>query len=163
MAGLALIMIVGQLQRTTGVPVEDSRLLNQLRSFVAHLGAVHWPTLMVSVGVLAFLFAVQATLPQVPGPLVAVVLSAALVAMAGLRAHGLAVVGSTSRGLPPLAVPDVSRTDLRELLMPAIAVAVVAYTDNVMTARAFAVRGHYDVDVNQELLALAAATSAPGL
>ena len=45
---------------------------------------------------------------------------------------------------------------------PRSGVAVVAYTDNVLTARAFAVRNGYRIDANQELLALGAANVATG-
>ena len=39
---------------------------------------------------------------------------------------------------------------------------VVAYTDNVLTARAFAARNGYRIDANQELLALGGANLAAG-
>jgi sulfate permease, SulP family len=41
-------------------------------------------------------------------------------------------------------------------------VLIVAYTDNVLTGRAFAVRGGYRIDANQELLALAGANLGAG-
>ena len=40
---------------------------------------------------------------------------------------------------------------------------IVGYTDNVLTARAFADRNDYEVDANQELLALGAANVAAGV
>ena len=47
--------------------------------------------------------------------------------------------------------------------MPALGVMIVAYVDNVLTARAFAVRNGYRIDPNQELLALGVANLAVGL
>src|SRR6185437_8790028 len=46
---------------------------------------------------------------------------------------------------------------LRRLLLPAAGVLLVGYTDNVLTGRAFAIRGGYEIDANQEFLALGAA------
>ena len=40
---------------------------------------------------------------------------------------------------------------------------LVGYTDNVLTARAFAIRGGYSIDANQEFLALGAANVGAGL
>ena len=40
---------------------------------------------------------------------------------------------------------------------------MVAYTDNVLTARAFADRNHYEIDANAELLALGTANLAAGV
>ena len=163
MAGVAVIMIVGQLHRTTGVPVTGVRLVPQLRSFLSNLNEIDWPTVLLSLGVLAFLFGVQAWFPRLPGPLLAVLLATAVVQVFGLTAHGLSVVGTVPSGLPTLQVPDLSLSDLRDLLLPAVGIAVVGYTDNVLTARAFAARGRYDIDNNQELLALGAANIGSGL
>jgi SulP family sulfate permease len=163
MAGVAVIMIGGQLHRTTGVPVQGSKLATQLRTFMSSLGDVHWPTVLMSVGILAFLFGVQARYPRLPGPLLAVSIAAAVVSAFGLKEHGLSVVGAVPSGLPTPRVPDLSMSDLRDLLLPAVGIAVVAFTDNVLTARAFATRGRYDVDANQELLALGVANIGAGL
>ena len=39
---------------------------------------------------------------------------------------------------------------------------LVGYTDNVLTGRAFAIRGGYSTDANQEFLALGAANVGAG-
>jgi len=163
LAGVAVIMIGGQLHRTTGVPVQGSKLATQLRTFMSNLNDVHWPTVLMSVGILAFLFGIQARYPRLPGPLLAVSIAAAVVSAFGLKDHGLSVVGTVPSGLPIPRVPDLSMSDLRDLLLPAIGIAMVAFTDNVLTARAFATRGRYDVDANQELLALGVANIGAGL
>jgi sulfate permease, SulP family len=48
------------------------------------------------------------------------------------------------------------------LVLPALGVATVGYTDNVLTARAFATRNRYDVDANTELVGLGFANLAAG-
>jgi len=45
----------------------------------------------------------------------------------------------------------------------AVGIAVVGYSDNVLTARAFAARGGYRIDADRELLALAVMNGANGL
>jgi MFS superfamily sulfate permease-like transporter len=49
------------------------------------------------------------------------------------------------------------------MLLPAVGVAIVGYSDNALTARAFAVRNNYPADSNQELLALGTANVASGV
>ena len=49
------------------------------------------------------------------------------------------------------------------LLLPAVGVTVVAYTDNTVEGRAFAAKRRYSIDANQELLALGGANVAAGL
>ena len=89
-------------------------------------------------------------------------LAAVAVAALGLRDQGVAVVGDIPAGLPVPRLPGVSTADLAALLLPAVGVAIVGYSDNVLTARAFATRNGYAVDANQELLALGAANVAAG-
>src|SRR5215468_8974606 len=55
LAGVALIMIAGQLQHVTGVPVTGETFLAQVGSFARGLGHVRPAVLAVSLSVLAFL------------------------------------------------------------------------------------------------------------
>jgi MFS superfamily sulfate permease-like transporter len=81
----------------------------------------------------------------------------------GARGRGLAVVGRVPSAVPAPALPAIGLDDLRLLLLPAIGVTVVGYTDNVLTARVFATRNGYDIDTNQELLALGLANGTSGM
>jgi high affinity sulfate transporter 1 len=163
MAGVAVIMIVGQLGKVTGVPVAGDSVLTDLRSFFANLGQAHVPTLLLAAGVLAFLLIVGRLAPRWPVPLIAVLLATLTVAAFSLRDQGVQVIGEVPAGIPAPGLPAVSGADLAALLLPAIGVAVVGYSDNVLTARSFANRNGYRIDANAELLALGTANVASGL
>ena len=162
MAGVAVIMIVSQLGKASGVAVDGDSFLAELRSFTDNILGVHRPTLALAAAVLAFLLITNRFLPKAPGPLIGMLLAVVAVAALGLRDQGVAVVGDIPAGLPVPRVPGVSTADLAALLLPAVGVAIVGYSDNVLTARAFATRNGYAVDANQELLALGAANVAAG-
>ena len=163
MAGVALIMIAGQLGKLTGVPVEGDRFLGQVVSFLRHIQDLNLATTLLGLSVLVFLFVVGWRYPRVPGPLLAVLLATVVTWVLGLEERGVAVVGPIPAGLPSLQRPDVSLADLQLLLLPALGVMIVGYTDNVLTARAFASRHHERIDANQELLALGASNIGTGL
>lgn len=76
---------------------------------------------------------------------------------------GLDVVGAVPEGLPVPALPPVTSADLTALLLPAVGVAVVAFSDTVLTGRAFAARHRRPLDADQELLALGTANLGAGL
>lgn len=59
MAGIAGLMIVSQLGKVSGMAVEGQSVLSELLFFVAHLGEVHLPTLLVAAGTFALLVALQ--------------------------------------------------------------------------------------------------------
>ena len=165
LAGVALIMIVDQLPKLTGVPTTGSAFFPQLWSFVRHLDHLHTPTLLFAAAVLAFLFAVARMSKAVPGPLLAVVLGTVAVVVFDLDdRYGIKVIGHVPAGLPTVGLPDL--TELPHLVLPALGVLLVAYTDFILTARAFT-GGDEDegpgLDADQEFLALGAANIGAGV
>ena len=163
MAGVAVIMIVGQLGKATGVNVEGDSVPGEVASFVSGLTQTNLPTLALALAVLVFLLVGSHLFPKAPVLLIAVLLATAAVAVLGLEGQGIEVVGEVPSGLPTPQLPQVSVADLVALLLPALGVTMVGYTDNVLTARAFADRNHYEVDANAELLALGTANLAAGV
>ena len=163
MAGSAGLMIVSQLGKVSGIAVEGDSVLSELRSFVTHLGEAHLPTVLVAAGTFVLLVALQRLLPRWPGPLIAMVLAAVAVAVLDVDQMGVKTIGRVPRGLPPAAIPDFSTIDFGTLLPAALGVTIVAYTDNVVTARAFAARRREVIDARQEFLALGAANLGAGL
>jgi SulP family sulfate permease len=162
MAGVALIMIAGQLSRISGVPVTGGRFLAQVLSFARGMDRIQLATITVAAAVLAFIFLLRARWPHAPGPLLAVLLATAAVVAFGLHQRGVSVVGPLPAGLPVPRLPGLHPGNLRELLLPAFSVLVVAFSDDVLTARSFARRGE-EIRPNQELLALCAANTGSAL
>lgn len=163
MAGIAGLMIVSQLGKVSGIAVEGDSVLSELRFFVAHLGQVHRPTLLVAAGTFALLVAFYRLLPRWPGPLMAMVLAAVATAALNLDQMGVDTVGAVPRGLPPVSIPDFSTIDLSALVPAALGVTIVAYSDNIVTARAFAARRREEIDARQEFLALGTANLGAGM
>ncbi|MDH6611606.1 SulP family sulfate permease [Streptomyces sp. SAI-208] len=158
LAGVALIMIVDQLPKLTGVPTTGSTFFPQLWSFTRNVPEAHPATVILSGAVLVFLFTVP---KKVPGPLAALVLATAAVVVLDLDdRYGLKVIGDIPSGLPGLARPDL--TELPGLVLPALGVLIVAYTDFILTARAFHGEGPA-LDADQEFLALGAANLGAGV
>ena len=163
MAGIALIMIGGQLGKTAGIKINADSFFAQVGEFISQLGQAHYPTLILSVLILIFLFTVQNRFPKAPAPLLAVLLATVAVALFNLEQLGVAVVGEIPAGLPHFALPIVAVPELLPLLASAIGIAIVGYSDNVLTARSFANRNRYQIDPNQELLALGIANLGNGM
>jgi len=163
LAGIALIMISGQLKNVTGVPVTGDSFFAEITSFVSGLSQAHFPTLVLSVAILGFLFGAALLFPRLPGPLLAVLLAAVATASLSLDERGVQVVGAVPSGVPVPELPLVSLGEVALLLLPALGVTVVAYSDTVLTGRAFASRGGHRLDAGQEMLALGAANLAAGL
>ncbi len=163
MAGVAVIMIVGQLEKVSGVPVDGISVVDEVKSFFTNIGNFHTPTLILSIIVLALLLIINKVAPKFPGPLTIVVAAAAVVALFDLDDEGIKVVGSIPAGLPTPTFPDFPIADMVHMLIPAAGIAVVAFTDNTLSARTFAARKGEYIDANAELRALGVCNLATGV
>jgi sulfate permease, SulP family len=163
MAGVALLMMAGQVSNLTGINTTAATLWGEVEQVWQNLDVYHWPTLAIGLFVLIFLIVMQKLVPNFPAPLLAVSLATVAVAAGNLEQAGVAVVGEIPAGLPRLGWPRVSIEDIKLLLLPALGIALVGYSDNVLTARAFASRNGYTIAADQELLALGIANLSNGL
>ncbi|MGW6961160.1 SulP family inorganic anion transporter [Streptomyces chartreusis] len=161
MAGVALIMMSDQLTKLTGVETTGSKFFPQAWSFAAGVTEAHAATVVLSAAALVLLFLMAKYVRAVPGPLLAVVLGTLAVVLFDLdERYGVKVIGDVPSGLPGLAHPD--WTEVPGLVLPALGVLLVGYTDFILTARAFSGRADdaddgTELDANQEFLALGAA------
>lgn len=163
MAGIALIMIGGQLGKIGKIGIEANSFFGQIREFSTQLSLIHLPTMILGICVLIFLFVFGRSFPNLPIPLIAVLLSTLAVAVFQLNERDVAIVGEIPAGLPQFALPQISIEHLTSLVASAVGISIVGYSDNVLTARAFANRNNYKIDANQELLALGIANLGNGL
>ncbi|WP_280346674.1 SulP family inorganic anion transporter [Nocardia neocaledoniensis] len=163
LAGTAGLMIVSQLGRVTGVPVDGQSVIAQLRSFAAGIADWHPPTALLAGSVLAVLVVLARWAPRAPGPLLAVLAATVAVAVFSLERFGIDVIGEVPAGLPVPGLPAIAAADVVALLLPAAGIAVVGFSDNALTARAFAARHGERVRVNTELAGLGATNVAAAL
>ncbi len=163
MVGIAVLMIVSQLGKVTGIEVPSGSTATEIAYVITHLDQTHLPTLVLGASVVIVLLVGQAVRPKLPWVLIVMVAAAAVVTLIGPERLGLAVVGQVPRGLPVPSLPDVAELDLGSVLLTAVGIAAVGFTDNVLTGRAFASRQGEQIDASQELLALGAANVSAGL
>ena len=164
LSGLALVLISAQAGRMLGIPLQSDTPLAVIQELLGRTGEIHGPTVLVGLGVLLFLIVVPARFPRAPAPLLAMLLAVAAVALGHLEQRGVAVIGAIPAGLPSLAPPAiVSAEAVKRLAAAAVGIALVGYSDNVLTARAFAARSGDPINANRELLALGVVNLANGV
>jgi high affinity sulfate transporter 1 len=164
LSGLALILISAQAGRMLGIPLQGDTPLTVIHELLGRMGEIHGPTVLVGLGVLLFLIVVPARFPRAPAPLLAMLLAVAAMGLGHLEQRGVAVIGAIPAGLPSLAPPAiVSAEAVKRLAAAAVGIALVGYSDNVLTARAFAARSGSRINANRELLALGVVNLANGV
>jgi high affinity sulfate transporter 1 len=161
--GIAISIFLGQVGKLCGFSIKAGGIIPRIVEIAKTLPQTHWPTLAVAVGAFAIIFASKRFLPRLPSALVAMILASAAVAIFKLDAHGVAILGKVKSGLPHLRLPTTPLRALPPLMADAAGMALVLFTSGMLTARSFAARGGYEIDVDQEFAAFGFANIASAL
>lgn len=162
-AGISLSIIIGQIKRVTGVPIDADGLISPLLELAGKLGLIHWPSLILALAMFALLQAATALRLPIPGPVLVVVISVLLSFVFDFEGHGIAVVGDVPTALPGLHLPALKGLPFDLILSGSAAIFLVSFGAGIVTARSFGARGGYHVDANSELVGFGAANIAAGL
>ena len=160
--GLALTIIVGQLPKLLGVPGGSGSVPDQIAHLASVLPATNPYTAAVGLVALALILLLRAVSRRIPGALVALVAGIVATTAFDLTAHGVTVVGEVQTGLAGPGIPHVPLADIPFLVIGAAGIVFLAVGESVGAGRAFAARHHYEIDADQELVALGAANLASG-
>ena len=163
LSGVAVIIVIHQLPDLLGLPAATGSNTHRIVYVFNHLGEVNGWTLAIGLGVLAVMFVSAHLDRRIPGGLIGLVGSTALVAALGLQAHGVAVLGSIQSGAPHLGLSGLSWSTLENLAPLAAVVALVVVTQTAATTRAFAEQGGYDADAGRDFFGVGAGSVVAGL
>ena len=163
--GAAIDVVIGELPKLTGTDNDGNNSFQELRSWVSTLGQAHSTTVWVGVVALVVVFGLRWVAPQVPGSLVLLVGGLLASWLFDLEDRGVNLVGDIPRGLPSLEVPDLGllADHAGTVLLAAFALVMIGFSQTAGDARAFAAKHRYQVDIDQESVAQAAANIGAGV
>lgn len=161
--GIGLSLIAGQLGKLLGYHTETSGFLVGLLALLRNLGATQLPTLGLGLATLLLMILLPRRYPKVPGALVGVLFASLASALFGLDRFGIALLGAVPQGLPELAWPQTSITEMGNLFRDALGITIVSFCSAMLTARSFAARHGYSVDANHEMMVLGVANIGAGV
>jgi high affinity sulfate transporter 1 len=152
--GIALTIIAGQLGTFFGFNIVGGGFFRKIADTILHLNQTHLPTLILGASLLLVLLLLKRFLPKVPAPLLAAALGCIVVYALNLNSSGVAVVGAVPAGFQAPLIPSVNTTDLSPLLFGAAGISLVSFCSMMTTARGFAAKNGYRIDVNRDMFAL---------
>jgi high affinity sulfate transporter 1 len=163
LSGVGVQVAIAVLGQVLGISVNGSTSLSQLWTVVTHLGSLHLPTLLVSLGVMAIILSSRRWFPRFPGALLAVLGTIGLSALLKFGDHGILLIGPVAGGVPPFTLPSIPWDHVRQLVPIAAACFVMIITQSSATSRAFGIKHHREPDENRDLLGLGVANAVAGL
>ncbi|MFN8471504.1 MAG: SulP family inorganic anion transporter [Anaerolineae bacterium] len=156
--GLAIFVAVGQLNKLFGVPKPEGNTLEKLLGIIKELPQANWASFAVGAAALALLFLLPRWSKKFPAGLVVLFGAIAVSAALDLSGkYGVDIVGPLPQGLPSLVFPQAPFTTYLAMVLPAMGVLLVAYSEALGVAHEFAEKHGYEVNADQELNAHAVA------
>ncbi|MGB7979163.1 MAG: SulP family inorganic anion transporter [Candidatus Nanopelagicales bacterium] len=155
--GIALYVAVGQLNKIFGVEKPEGNTVQKLVGIISEFPEANWTTLAIAVTSLVLLFGLPAINGRIPAGLIVLfgsILVSDFLDLTGTK--GVETVGLLPQGLPSFDFTAVPLRSYFAMVLPAIGVFLVAYSEALGVAREFGDKHGYEVDADQELTAHAA-------
>ncbi|MFN8124893.1 MAG: SulP family inorganic anion transporter [Candidatus Nanopelagicales bacterium] len=153
LTGVAILMMLSQLPKMLGYDVDTSSLVGLWQT---DWQVPNWYTLTIALVVAAISLGLRFVSKKIPGPLIGLIVAILL----GLM-WDVPKVGTVTLSLPTPQLSAITLDAISVLMVPALSIAVVSYTDVMVTSRAFAER--VPPDPGDEMRALAGVQAATGL
>ncbi|MBS0025258.1 SulP family inorganic anion transporter [Microbacterium paraoxydans] len=161
--GLALDIMVSQIAKMLGVKIDSGgEFPEKVVGLIGGLPTLNGWSLLIAAGSVAVLLLGRAFLRAVPWALIVLILTTAIVLVAGLDDRGVAVLGSVPAGPPALTWPVLDWTTWLALVPSAIALTLVTTAEGLLVSRSYAEAHGYPFRANRDLLAFGVANVAAG-
>ncbi len=162
--GVACLIAMSQLPKVFGVSGGSGNFFEQVAQLISKLPQTNIYSLMLGVGAIVLIFTIKRFFPLVPGALIALILGIVVTSYFDLNAlYGVSIVGTIPTGMPIPGIPKIDINMIPFLIGGAMGIVFLAAGETLGTARSFAAKYHYEIDADQELLAMGAANITSGL
>jgi high affinity sulfate transporter 1 len=152
--GLVWVTIIGQVPKLFGISGEHGNFFEQLFAIIPNVAHANPVTTSIGLVSLVLLFLIKHYLPKLPSALTILVGSIVVVSMFNLSTQGVEIVGKVEAGLPVLAMPKFTLSQLELLIPGALAIVLLGYAETLGAAKAASAQCGGSIDPNQELVAL---------
>ena len=174
-----ILIAISQLKHIFGVEASGHNVVELLRALLGQWQQVNIITLLIGLGVWAYLWVCRkrlngwltklgmpaswAGLMVKAAPISAVVVTTLLAWGFQLEQRGVDLVGFVPSGLPAITLPSLDQSLWLGLLPAALLISLVGFVESVSVAQTLAAKRRQRIDPNQELIALGMANLGAGV
>jgi SulP family sulfate permease len=153
-SAVAIIIVLTQIKYLLGLDFNHSYGYGLLIVLFFKLSEINIPTLIIGTWSMTVLNCFKKIIPRFPISIFVVLLSTLFVYYFKLYNFGVNILGDVPKGFPRFEIPSLSIESFKVLFSTALTISFVGYMESITVARAFAVKGRYTLDSNQELKSL---------
>ncbi len=135
--GIAVTLFVGQLKDFFGLSMESvpSEFLDKVIAYAAHIETIHLTATLIGVVAIVIMLLWPKVTDKIPGSLVAIIITTAIVYFAKLPVNTIgSVYGELNSAFPSFQVPSLSMKLIQEMLSPAFTIAILAGIESLLSA-----------------------------
>ncbi len=163
-AAAGIIIILTQAGDLLGIEAARSdRVVPAVQAILGEIGHTHPLTLGLGVACLAAFLVTDRMPDRFPGVLIVVVVVTAAVWVLDLDQRGVSVIGDVPGGLKMPVLPWVGGGALADLATTAVVIGLIGYVEGVSISQSIAMKTRRRIDLNQEFIALGAASIGSGV
>lgn len=152
-SGAGVLIGLKQIEPLLGIDLPGGSVFELLGGAVVSLPDVNITSVLIGVGTVIFIVALERINRRIPAALLSMVIATALVYVLGLDRGGVGVIGALPGGLPPLArLPIFNLELIAQLSTGALAVAAIGLVQTMAIARSVANQTGQRLDSNQEFV-----------
>jgi len=162
--GVGIVLVIGQLQKFSGVPVADGNSINGLFQFLSNLGSFHAPTLITGLISFTAINVFRIYSPKVPSQLIVIVLSVMAVSFFNFSSYGLTFTPEVSGSFPLPLIPDphIFGKYFSNIFIDASAILFLSFTNTVLVGKSLS-RNKKEYNPDREFYALGVADLVCGI
>ncbi len=135
--GIAVTLFVGQLKDFFGMGIDSlpSEFLDKLITYAGNLGTINVTATLIGLLAVAIMLLWPRVTDKIPGSLVAIVVTTAVVYFAKLPINTIgSVYGELNSAFPSFRLPVISMALIREMISPAFTIAILAGIESLLSA-----------------------------
>ncbi len=164
-SGIGCTIILMQVPKLFGGNAGTGELFVLLYHIWQERSSFHLLSAALGIGCVVILQIARKKIPKVPMSVLLMLVGAGLTAFCHLERYGVKLLPEVASGLPGLVLPDPSFLfpHFGEILILSLTIALVIMAQTLLASSNYALKYHYKIDYNREVLAYAAGNVAGAL
>lgn len=153
--GVAIILIIGQLKKLTGVEIVNSNSIIGLFEFLGNLSSIHYPTLITGAAALLIIQLLGLKSRRFPSQLLIILIAIICASVFNLNEFGIIFTPEIKSGIPMPVIPDFSLLAeyYDDIIIDASAIVLISYANTVLVGKSIA-RDRQTYDPDKEFFAM---------
>jgi high affinity sulfate transporter 1 len=153
--GVAIVLIVSQLGKLTGIQLKNSGIFLKIYEVFEKAAVLHWPTFILGIASIVFMYLVKKISIKIPSQLLLLIVTAVVAELFNFKSLGIQFMQEIKNPYPAIILPDFKLffSHFSEIFIASAAVLFVSFSGEIPVVQSFA-KDRKGFNPNKEFFAL---------